>query len=72
MEETKDCCIDYVNNDESYWGYFSLKHLMLFTRCTSLCSSLSLFLKNNYPLILCYQVGSLGDIKLCLAPKNTK
>ena len=27
MEETKDCCIDYVNNDESYWGYFSLKQL---------------------------------------------
>ena len=25
--------------------------------------------KNDYPLIICYQVGSLGEIRLCLAPK---
>ena len=63
---------DKESGGDNVKGQFSLKHLMLFTRCTSLCSSLSLFLKNNYPLIICYQVGSLGDIKLCLAPKNVK
>lgn len=50
-------------------GFFSLKHLVLFTKCTNLCSSIQLFLKNDYPLIICYQVGSLGEIRLCLAPK---
>jgi proliferating cell nuclear antigen len=49
-------------------GYFALKHLVLFTKCTNLCNSIELYLKNNYPLIICYSVASLGNIKLCLAP----
>lgn len=51
-------------------GVFSLKHLVLFTKCTNLCSTVELFLKNDYPLIIRYSVASLGDIKLCLAPQT--
>lgn len=51
-------------------GNFSLKYLTLFTKCTNLCQTIQIYFKNDYPLIVCYQVGSLGEIKLCLAPKN--
>jgi hypothetical protein len=53
-------------------GTFLLKHLVLFTKCTSLCSDISLYLKNDYPLIVEYSVAGLGEIKLALAPALTK
>jgi proliferating cell nuclear antigen len=49
-------------------GIFQLKHLVLFTKCTSLCPSIELYLKNDFPLILRYTVANLGEIKLVLAP----
>ena len=49
-------------------GIFSLKYLILFTKCTNLCSQINLYIKNDYPLIIKYTVASLGTIKLCLAP----
>ena len=57
------------NPDEIVQGVFALKHLILFSKCTNLCNNIELYLKNDYPLILKYQVASLGNIKLCLAPK---
>lgn len=57
------------NPDEIVQGVFALKHLVLFSKCTNLCNNIELYLKNDYPLILKYQVASLGNIKLCLAPK---
>ena len=53
-------------------GNFFLKHLVLFTKCTSLCSDISLYLKNDYPIIVEYNVAGLGEIKLALAPALTK
>jgi proliferating cell nuclear antigen len=49
-------------------GRFSLKSLILFTKCTNLNPTMELYLRNNYPLILLYPIASLGSIKLCLAP----
>ena len=57
------------NPEEIVQGIFALKHLILFSKCTNLCSSIELYLKNDYPLIIKYAVASLGEIKLCLAPK---
>ena len=57
------------NPDEIVQGVFALKHLVLFSKCTNLCNTIELFLKNDYPLIIKYSVASLGEIKLCLAPK---
>lgn len=57
------------NPEEIVQGIFALKHLVLFSKCTNLCSSIELYLKNDYPLIIKYAVASLGEIKLCLAPK---
>jgi proliferating cell nuclear antigen len=49
-------------------GEFSLKNLGYFIKCTNLCSQIEIYLENNLPLIVKYNVASLGDIKLCLAP----
>ena len=49
-------------------GFFKLKYLVLFTKCTGLCSTVELWLKNNYPCIVRYSVASLGEIKLAIAP----
>ena len=51
-------------------GVFSLKYLILFTKCTNLCNQINLYIKNDYPLIIKYAVASLGSIKLCLAPNT--
>ena len=56
-------------DEEIVQGVFALKHLVLFTKCTNLCNSIEMYLKNDYPLIIQYSVASLGNIKLCLAPQ---
>lgn len=62
--------IQNCNPEEVVQGIFALKHLVLFTKCTNLCNSIELYLKNDYPLIIKYNVASLGNVKLCLAPKS--
>lgn len=54
--------------NEIVQGVFSLKYLVLFTKCTNLCNTVELLLKNDYPLVVRYMVASLGDMKLCLSP----
>jgi proliferating cell nuclear antigen len=56
--------------EEIIQGVFSIKHLVLFTKCTNLCNTCEIFLKNDYPIIIRYTVASLGEIKLCLAPQS--
>lgn len=57
-------------SDEIVQGVFNLKYLVLFTKCTNLCNTVFLYLRNNYPLICQYMVASLGEIKLCIAPQR--
>jgi proliferating cell nuclear antigen len=59
-----------AKSDGIVQGVFSLKHLVLFTKCTNLCSTMELYLKNDYPLIIKYDVSSLGSIRLALAPQS--
>jgi proliferating cell nuclear antigen len=49
-------------------GVFSLKYLVLFTKCTNLSNTVEIYLKNDYPLIVKFLVASLGELKLCLSP----
>jgi proliferating cell nuclear antigen len=53
-------------------GVFELKYLVLFTKCTNLCQTVEIYLKNDYPLILKYQVANLGEVRLVLAPQKQK
>jgi proliferating cell nuclear antigen len=55
-------------SDDIIQGKFLSKFLISFTKCTNLSSSVELFLKNDYPLIIRYQVGNMGNLKLGLSP----
>lgn len=48
-------------------GEFSLKNLGYFIKCTNLCQQIELYLENDLPLVVKYNVASLGEIKLCLS-----
>ena len=58
------------NSQEIIQGVFSLKYLSIFTKCTNLCSTVEIYLKNSYPIILQYGIASMGSVKLCLAQKS--
>lgn len=57
-----------VDDSKIFQGIYSLKYLVRFTKCTGLSSIVELYLENDYPLVLRYKVGSLGDIKLVISP----
>ena len=61
-----------VGGGEIVQGVFSIKHLVHFTKCTNLCTTVELYLKNDYPLIIRYGVATLGSIRLALAPHEDK
>jgi len=48
-------------------GEFSLKNLGYFIKCTNLCQQIEVYLENDLPLVVKYDVASLGSIKLCLS-----
>jgi len=60
------------NTSEIVQGVFELKYLVLFTKCTNLCTSTQIHLKNDYPLVLRYMVANLGEVRLVLAPQKQK
>ena len=49
-------------------GTFYIKYLLLFTKSTNLCTTVEIYLKNKFPLILVYNVANLGKLQYCLAP----
>lgn len=49
-------------------GTFSLKFLCLFGRTASLSSMVSIFIKQDHPLLLEYTIGSLGKLIFLLTP----
>lgn len=55
-------------------GEFALKNLTYFIKCTNLCPHIEMYLGNGLPLVVRYNVASLGDINLCLVglPKNSE
>jgi len=56
------------NPEKIIEGVFSLKYLILFTKCAKLCEVIHVHLQNDLPLTIVYKIGMIGDIKLCLAP----
>lgn len=55
------------NPDVIYRGIFSLDSLISFTKCTSLCNFVELYMKNDCPIDVKYSVASLGTIRLMLS-----
>lgn len=52
-------------------GEFSLKNLGYFIKCTNLCQQVEVYLENDLPLVVKYNVASLGSIKMCLSSLPT-
>jgi|TARA_B100001057_G_scaffold20748_1_gene19120 proliferating cell nuclear antigen len=61
--------MEFIQKDETkiVQGEFALKNLGYFIKCTNLCNQIEIYLENGLPLIVKYNVASLGEIKLCLA-----
>jgi len=49
-------------------GIYELKHLVMFGKCGTLCTDIEIYLKSDYPLVIKYQVATLGRLYLCLSP----
>lgn len=65
----QDGSMEFVQQDDQntiIQGVFSLKNLNYFIKCTNLCPHIEMYLGNGLPLVVRYNVASLGDIKLCL------
>jgi len=58
-----------AKTDKTIEGRFSLKYLSLFCKASNLSNTIELFLKESYPLILKYNVASLGELRFGVAPK---
>jgi proliferating cell nuclear antigen len=48
-------------------GDFLIKNLLCVIKCTNLCPQIELYLENDMPLMIKYDVASLGFLRLCLA-----
>jgi len=51
-------------------GKFSLKFLNLFCKSSTLCNTIQLYMKADFPIIIVYSVASLGTVRYCLCPHN--
>lgn len=65
IKKTKD-----INDNTIIQGIYELKSLSLFSRCSSLCSTIELHIKNDSPLIIKYRVADMGSVYLILSPNN--
>jgi proliferating cell nuclear antigen len=61
-------CMNFLKTDSKdiVHGEYNLRFLVMFSRCTNLCNNIEMCLKNNFPLIIRYQVANLGEIKLAV------
>lgn len=53
-------------------GTYDLRNLSLFSKLSNLCTNIDLFMKNNFPLIIKYQIANLGHIYLVISHKTTE
>lgn len=54
-------------SSDIYQSYFKIKNLLSFGKFSNLCNIVKLNLRNEYPLLLEYQVGNLGKINIYLS-----
>ena len=55
-------------SDETIEGKFSLKYLSLFSKSASLSSMVEIYMRSNIPLVLKYNIGTLGRMQYVLSP----
>lgn len=63
---------DNIQRDDIVQGEFPLRQLHQMTKCTNISADIKIILQNNFPIIIIYQVGTLGEVKFVLAPKQNE
>ena len=51
---------------------YEVKYLVMFNKCSSICSDIQIYLKDDYPMFLKYQIATLGDMLVGLSPVADK
>lgn len=59
------------NKDEIIQGVYSIKDLLNFSKCTAISESVKLHLDNELPLLVEYNVGTMGIIQMYVQPQTT-
>lgn len=49
-------------------GTYLMEHLAILTKCSGLCKTIEMYMRNDYPLMIKYAVASLGEITFSLKP----
>jgi len=49
-------------------GKYELKNLLNFSKCNKLCSTIDIYLKNQFPLVLVIAIATLGKMYVFLTP----
>jgi proliferating cell nuclear antigen len=57
-----------TNTTEIIQSIFDIQYLLLFSNASNLSKTVYLYLKNDYPLILSYKIGTLGELKFVISP----
>ena len=71
--ENQNGGMTYIQNltpDEVIQGIFSIKKLVLFTKCTNLCQNIEIYLKNDYQLLLNISVANKVKLNFALHLKT--
>lgn len=66
--ETDEGLVLDSRHDIEIASKYSLKYLTLFCKASSLCNTVSLFIKENHPLVVQYSVAGLGELSFMLSP----
>lgn len=61
--------IKQTSEDEEFCDTYSASYLVSFNKASILCTTVELYMKRGYPLIMKYNVGSEGELKFCLCAK---
>jgi proliferating cell nuclear antigen len=57
-------------NNNIVQGVYELKALSLFSRCSQMCPTIQLYIRNDSPLVIKYNVADMGSVHLILSPIN--
>lgn len=56
-----------INEEIIVKGTYDLKNLALFSKCQTFCGYVELYIKNDFPLIIKYEIANLGHALLVLS-----
>lgn len=49
-------------------GKFDIRWLLLFSKASNLSNTVELYLRNDFPLVMNYKIGTLGELKFIVSP----